>query len=107
VTKNRSFIDSVKGRIGSIISLQLLCSDIMMLQEKTARMMYAKNRQRIVHHKRGFFVVNFYNNCDVLMKENQDEKAEFTFNVPRVLDTLDAEFTKTLTNYLVYGKNHE
>jgi hypothetical protein len=79
----------------------------MMLQEKTARMMYAKNRQSILRHKRGFLVVNFYNNCDVLMKENKDDKAEFTFNVPRVLDTLDAEFSKSLTNYLVYGKNHE
>jgi hypothetical protein len=100
------FIDSAKGRIGSIVSLQLLCSD-MMLQEKTARMMYSKNRQRIVHHKLGFFVVNFYNNCNVLMKENKDDNAEFTFIVPHVLDTLNAEFNKSLTNYLVYGKNHE
>jgi hypothetical protein len=78
-----------------------------MLSEKLARQMYAKNRQRIAHHKRGCLVVNFYNNCDVLMKENQDDKAEFTFNVPRVLDTLDAEFNTALNNYLTYGKNYE
>ena len=70
-------------------------------------MMYAKNRQKIAHHKRGFLVVNFYNNCDVKVSADMDDKAEFTFNVPRVLDTLDSEFNKSLVAYLTYGKNHE
>jgi len=80
-----------------------------MIQEKMARMMYAKNRVKIVQHKRGFIVVNFYNNCDVKINEYNDAKAEFYFNIPRVYapETLDAEFNIALHDYLTYGKNQE
>ena len=82
-----------------------LSSDTM-IQEKMARMMYAKNRVKIVQHKRGFIVVNLYNICDVKINEYKDAKAEFYFNIPRVFapETLDAEFNKALTDYRTYGK---
>jgi len=88
--------------------MRLVCSDLMIL-EKMARMMYAKNREKIVQHKRGFIVVNFYKNCDVKIKENTDEVAEFYFRVPResMHETLDAEFNKALSDYLTYGKNRD
>ncbi len=82
-----------------------------MIQEKMVRQMYAKNRDKIVQKvrdaRRGYFIVNFYNNCDVKIIENQDNKAEFSFTVPSALELLDIEFNKALSNYLVYGKNRE
>jgi hypothetical protein len=81
-----------------------------MIQEKMARQMYAKNREKIIKTVRdagrGYFIVNFYNNCNVQIIENQDSKAEFSLTVPSALETLDVEFNKALSNYLVYGKNH-
>ena len=60
-----------------------------MIQEKMARQMYAKNREKIVPKvrdaRRGYFIVNFYNNCDVKIIENQDNKAEFSSTVPSAL----------------------
>ena len=51
--------------------------------------MYAKNREKIVPKvrdaRRGYFIVNFYNNCDVKIIENQDNKAEFSSTVPSAL----------------------
>ncbi len=84
----------------------------MMLPEKMARQMYAKNRERIIQHvqnNRGSFVVNFYKNSDMKISADKDDRTEFYFNVPNLLmrETLDAEFNKSLTNYLTYGKNHE
>jgi len=81
----------------------------MMLPEKTARMMYVKNREKIIRHKRGSFIANFYTNFDVLIKDYTDSKAEFVFNIPRVLapETLDVAFSEALAGYLKYGKNHE
>jgi hypothetical protein len=86
-----------------------------MLQEKTARLMYAKNREKILQQVRDsnsrFFIVNFYKNGDVKItnSKNQDASAEFGFNVPHLLmrETLDIEFNKSLTNYLVLGRNLE
>jgi len=82
-------------------------SDIM-ISEKTARMMYLKNREKIIQHKRGSFIANFYNNCDVkiINSELQDDKAEFGFKLPHTLthETLNAMFAEALTNYLKYGK---
>lgn len=80
-----------------------------MLPEKTARMMYVKNREKIIRHKRGSFIANFYTNFDVLIKDYTDSKAEFVFNIPRVLapETLDVAFSEALAGYLKYGKNHE
>jgi len=85
-------------------------SDIM-LQEKTARLMYAKNREKIIQHarnaRRGHFIVNFYNNNDVKISSEKDDKAEFSFPIPSALETLDAEFNTALRDYLTYGKNRE
>ena len=55
------------------------------------------------------FVVNFYKNSDMKISADKDDRTEFYFNVPNLLmrETLDAEFNKSLTNYLTYGKNHE
>jgi hypothetical protein len=80
-----------------------------MINEKTARLMYAKNRVKITQHKRGSFIVNFYKNYDVRISAGTDDKAEFGFNIPRVLasEFLDVEFNKALHDYLTYGKNHE
>ena len=79
-----------------------------MLQEKTARMMYAKSREKIIQHarnaRRGHFIVNFYNNYDVKISSEKDDKAEFGFIIPPALETLDAEFNKALTDYRTYGK---
>jgi hypothetical protein len=50
-----------KGLIGS---LTIACDT--MIQEKMARQMYAKNREKIIQHarnaRRGYFIVNLYNN---------------------------------------------
>jgi hypothetical protein len=79
-----------------------------MLQEKTARMMYAKNREKIIQHarnaRRGYFIVNFYNNNDVKISSEKDEKAEFSFPIPSALEYIDSEFNKALTDYRTYGK---
>jgi hypothetical protein len=79
-----------------------------MLQEKTARMMYAKSREKIIQHarnaRRGYFIVNFYNNYDVKISSEKDDKAEFGFLIPPALETLDAEFNKALNDYRTYGK---
>ncbi len=79
-----------------------------MLSEKMARQMYAKNREKIIQHvrnaRRGYFIVNFYNNGDVKISSEKDEKAEFSFLIPRALEFLDVEFNKSLTDYLTYGK---
>jgi len=79
-----------------------------MLQEKTARLMYAKNREKIIQHarnaRRGYFIVNFYNNNDVKISAEKDDKAEFSFLIPSALETLDMEFNKALTEYRTYGK---
>jgi hypothetical protein len=84
-----------------------------MLQEKTARLMYAKNREKIIqqvrYSKSRLFIVNFYENGNVKItnSKNQDASAEFGFNVPYLLmrETLDIEFNKALTNYLVLDRN--
>ena len=82
-------------------------SDIM-IQEKTARMIYAKNREKIIQHarnaRRGHFIVNFYNNNDVKISSERDDKAEFSFTIPSALETIDMEFNKALTEYRTYGK---
>jgi hypothetical protein len=82
-------------------------SDIM-IQEKTARMMYAKHREQIIQHarnaRRGLFIVKFYNNNDVKISSEKDDKAEFSFLIPSALETLDMEFNKALTEYRTYGK---
>jgi hypothetical protein len=79
-----------------------------MIPEKTARLMYAKNREKIIQHarnaRRGYFIVNFYNNNDVKISSEKDDKAEFSFTIPSALETLDAEFNKALTEYRTYGK---
>jgi len=79
-----------------------------MIQEKTARMMYTKNREKIIQHalnaRRGHFIVNFYNNNDVKISSDKDDKAEFSFTIPSALETLDMEFNKALTEYRTYGK---
>ena len=60
-----------------------------MIQEKTARMIYAKNREKIIQHarnaQRGNFIVNFYNNNDVKISSEKDVKAEFSFIIPSVM----------------------
>jgi hypothetical protein len=82
-----------------------------MLNEKTARLMYAKNRERIIQHarnaRRGYFIVNFYKNGDVKISSDKDVKAEFRFVIPSALEFLDSEFSKSLNDYLTYGKDHE
>jgi hypothetical protein len=80
-----------------------------MINEKTARLMYAKNREMIAHHKRGSFIVNFYKNYDVRISADKDNKAEFGFILPRVPNSefLDVEFNTALNNYITYGKNYE
>ena len=79
-----------------------------MLQEKTARMMYAKSREKIIQHarnaRRGHFIVNFCNNHDVKISSEKDEKAEFSFPIPSALESVDSEFNKALTDYRTYGK---
>jgi|WetSurMetagenome_2_1015567.scaffolds.fasta_scaffold526498_1 hypothetical protein len=76
-----------------------------MLPEKTARMMYDKNREKIMQHKRGLSIVNFYTNKDVKINDHIDKKAEFHFYIPYALEILDSKFTEALTEYLIYGKN--
>jgi macrodomain Ter protein organizer (MatP/YcbG family) len=82
-----------------------------MLMEKTAREMYAKNREKIIQHvrnNRGHFIVNFYKNGEVKIinadSETQDDKVEFSFKLkhhPSMMhQLLDAEFNKALQNYL-------
>ncbi len=82
-----------------------------MLTEKTAREMYAKNREKIIQHirnNRGYFIVNFYKNGEVRIisagSEIQDNKAEFSFKLkhhPSMMhQLLDAEFNKALHDYL-------
>ena len=93
-----------RRRIGNLIRLQLLCSDIM-LQEKTARKMYVKNREKMIQHDRRFYIVNFYNNQDVKINDQVDKRAEFYFYIPYALEILDSKFTEALTNYLICGKN--
>jgi hypothetical protein len=82
-------------------------SDIM-IQEKTARVLYAKHREKIIQHarnaQRGNFIVNFYNNNDVKISFEKDDKAEFSFTIPSELETLDVKFNKALTEYRTYGK---
>jgi hypothetical protein len=82
-----------------------------MIQEKTARMMYAKSKEKIIQRarnaKRGYFIVNFYNNCDVKISSEKDDKAEFYFLIPPALEFLDSEFSKSLNDYLTHGKNRE
>lgn len=90
-----------------------------MITEKTAREMYAKNREKIMQKARssnsGFFGVGFYNNFSVLLSEKStkpgiqwDNKPEFHFQVPckRLLNYryLDELFTEALDNYLLTGK---
>jgi hypothetical protein len=81
-----------------------------MLTEKMARQMYAKNREKIIQHarnaRRGYFIVNFYNNYDVKISSEKDNKSEFSFFIPSALELLDVNFKKALTDYLTYGKNH-
>jgi hypothetical protein len=82
-----------------------------MLPEKTAREMYAKNREKIIQHvrnNRGQFTVNFYKNGEVKIisadSETQDDKVEFRFKLkhhPSMMhQLLDAEFNKALHDYL-------
>ena len=70
--------------------------------------MYTKNREKIIQHalnaRRGHFIVNFYNNNDVKISSDKDDKAEFSFIIPSALETLDMEFNKALTEYRTYGK---
>jgi hypothetical protein len=90
-----------------------------MIMEKTAREMYAKNREKIMQKARGsnsgFFGVGFYNNFSVLFSEKStkpgiqwDNNPEFHFQVPfkRLLNYryLDELFTEALDNYLLTGK---
>lgn len=90
-----------------------------MITEKTAREMYAKNREKIMQKARssnsGFFGVGFYNNFSVLLSEKStrpgiqwDNNPEFHFQVPckRLLNYryLDELFTEALDNYLLTGK---
>jgi hypothetical protein len=79
-----------------------------MLPEKMARQMYAKNREKIIQHarnaRRGYFIVNFYNNYDVKISSEKDDKSEFSFIIPSVLEFLDANFNKSLADYLTYRK---
>jgi hypothetical protein len=81
-----------------------------MLTEKMARQMYAKNREKIIQHARnarcGYFIVNFYNNYDVKISSEKDNKSEFSFFIPSALELLDVKFKKALTDYLTYGRNH-
>lgn len=76
-----------------------------MLQEKAARKMYTKNREKMIQHNRRFYVVNFYNNQDVKINDHVDKKAEFYFYIPYELEILDSKFTEALTNYLTCKKN--
>jgi len=82
-----------------------------MMQEKTIRLMYAKHREKIIQRarnaRRGYFVVNFYNNNDVKISSERDEKAELTFPIPAALEYLDSEFSRTLNDYLTHGKRQE
>jgi hypothetical protein len=98
------FRDGEKGLIGNPTN-----SDIM-LPEKMARQMYAKNREKIIQHarnaRRGYFIVNFYNNFDVKISFEKDDKSEFNFLIPSALEFIDVEFNKALTDYLTYRKNH-
>jgi hypothetical protein len=79
-----------------------------MLPEKMARQMYAKNREKIIQHarnaRRGYFIVNFYNNYDVKISSEKDDKSEFSFIIPGALEFLDANFNKALADYLTYRK---
>ena len=92
-----------------------------MLIEKTAREMYAKNRETIMRKarssKRGFFGVGFYNNVSVSLSTTSiksgihwDNNPEFHIQVPcnRLLNYryLDELFTEALNNYLVTGKKY-
>ncbi len=82
-----------------------------MLSEKIARLMYAKNREKIIQHaknaRHGYFIVNFCNNGNVKISSEKDDNAEFSFLISRALEFLDVEFNKSLTGYLTYGKNRE
>jgi len=53
----------------------------------------------------GAFIVNFYNNNDVKISSEKDDKVEFSFLIPSALETLDMEFNKALTEYRTYGPN--
>jgi hypothetical protein len=79
-----------------------------MLPEKMARQMYAKNREKIIQHarnaRRGYFIVNFYNNYDVKISSEKDDKSEFSFIIPSALELLDGNFNKALADYLIYRK---
>jgi len=79
-----------------------------MLPEKMARQMYAKNREKIIQHarnaRRGYFIVNFYNNYDVKISSEKDDKSEFSFIIPSALEFLDTNFNKALADYLTYRK---
>ena len=72
--------------------------------------MYAKNREKIVQKvrdaRRGYFIVNFYNNYDVKISSEKDDKSEFSFIIPSALEFIDVKFNKALTDYLTYGKTH-
>jgi hypothetical protein len=61
-----------------------------MIQEKTARIIYAKNHEKIIQHARnarlGHFIVNFYNNNDVKISSEKDDEAEFNFTIPGELE---------------------
>jgi hypothetical protein len=76
-----------------------------MLQEKMARKMYIKNREKILQHNHKLYIVNFYSNYDVKITDHIDKKAEFYFYIPYALEILDSKFTEALTNYLTCGKN--
>ncbi len=90
-----------------------------MIMEKTAREMYAKNREKIMqkarNSNRGFFGVGFYNNGSVSLSTTStkpeiyfNDNPEFYIQVPcsRLLNYryLDELFTEALNNYLVTGK---
>lgn len=80
-----------------------------MIPEKTARMMYAKSKEKIIQRartaRRGYFIVNFYANNDVKITSERDDKAEFSFPIPPALEFLDSVFSKSLNDYLTHGKN--
>ena len=90
-----------------------------MIMEKTAREMYAKNREKIMqkarNSNRGFFGVGFYNNGSVSLSTTStkpeiyfNDNPEFHIQVPcnRLLNYryLDELFTEALNNYLVTGR---
>jgi hypothetical protein len=98
----------LKFQTSIYIILNILSS---VLPEKTARQMYAKNREKIIQHvrnNRGYFKINFYKNGEIKIidanSEIQDEKVEFSFKLkhhPSMMhQILDAEFNRALDDYI-------